>query len=116
MTDKERNEFRRMAAAMAMQGMTALGVNLDDKALAKGAVRRADALIVELERTDVSDEPDNEGWIPWAGGECPVDGETRVDVKFRWGGEIRDEPAVRFDQWNHASSDADIIAYRIAKR
>lgn len=57
---------------------------------------------------------DGDGWIPWTGGECPVDRETHVDVRYRCGGEQHDAPA-RIYRWGHRSTDTDIIAYRISK-
>ena len=31
----------------------------------------------------IINKPGSDGWIPWRGGECPVDGDVVVDVKFR---------------------------------
>lgn len=62
-----------------------------------------------------------DGWIEWAGGECPVDTDTRVAVRFRDAPEsiIQNETA-GFWQWERADvrgplADAgdDIIAYRV---
>lgn len=63
-------------------------------------------------------------WIEWQGGECPVDGHTRVDVRFRDGKVSADEPAAFWASgttcfWKHeggifSGHGADIIAYRIA--
>lgn len=60
-------------------------------------------------------------WIEWAGGECPVDPETRVDVRARDGRtNINDVTAGfysigQFDWWKHESPDHnnDIVAYRV---
>ncbi|MAF05937.1 MULTISPECIES: hypothetical protein [unclassified Herbaspirillum] len=55
-------------------------------------------------------------WIEWKGGECPVDGETIVQVGFRDGIEMQGERADFWD-WSHARrrSFADIVAYRVVK-
>ena len=61
-------------------------------------------------------------WIDWYGGECPVQEETLVDVKYR-NGEMRTcvkamnwrESAPRATAWEHKSVPFDIIAYRIAE-
>lgn len=63
----------------------------------------------------IVEEPDADGWIPWSGGECPVDGNVKVDVKFRNGTcELRQYPDFR---WGHSAflPETDIVAYRISK-
>lgn len=64
-------------------------------------------------------------WIEWAGGECPVDGATLVDVKFRGHGALlnryaweHDDAIKTFSCWHHSRSEpdsADIIAYRVVQ-
>lgn len=60
---------------------------------------------------------DAEGWIDWAGGECPVDKGTMVEVKYRNGTVKPAEPANHYIWTNGYGSitttDADIIAYRL---
>lgn len=58
-----------------------------------------------------------DGWIDWPGGECPVDGDSLVQVKYRNGIIQPFEPA-RFYIWTNgygscSTTDADIIAYRL---
>jgi hypothetical protein len=58
-------------------------------------------------------------WIEWSGGECPVPGGTRVDVKFRDGTVARRQFAKTWsigsaDWWKHEfdeGHDNDIVAY-----
>lgn len=50
----------------------------------------------------------NDGWIEWGGGECPVDGDTIVEVKLR-----KTNPRAGDFTWSHYGIDCDIIAYRI---
>lgn len=60
------------------------------------------------------DAPDSDDWIPWSGGECPVDGGRRVEVKFPDGDKGIDYASCY--SWLHEPHDvsvADIIAYRV---
>lgn len=58
----------------------------------------------------------SEGWIQWAGGECPVDSDAIIEVKFRWHNQhqYNNDRAGDFD-WAHTGSSSDIIAYRLHK-
>lgn len=54
------------------------------------------------------------GWVQWAGGECPVDSDEIVEVKFRRHNQCQynSDRAGDFD-WAHTGSSSDIIAYRV---
>lgn len=63
-----------------------------------------------------------DGWIDWAGGECPVEEGTLVDVRYRDGEELSALPANDFAKshrdashafWRNDGSQNDIIAYRL---
>lgn len=56
------------------------------------------------------------GWIQWAGGECPVDSDAIVEVKYRNAtkSQYNNDRAGDF-YWAHTGSNADIIAYRLHK-
>ena len=56
--------------------------------------------------------PDDDGWIEWKGGECPVEDDAVIDIRFRDGNEERGVDA-DWD-WEH-SGGGDIIAYRLHK-
>lgn len=58
--------------------------------------------------------PECDGWIQWAGGECPVDSEAIVEVKYRKPNpyQFNNDRAGDF-YWAHTGSNADIIAYRL---
>lgn len=66
---------------------------------------------------------DDEGWIEWKGGECPVEIGTLVDVKHRDGEICEQVPAgmpakprrndAEFWYWQYC--DGDIIAYRLSQ-
>ena len=64
-------------------------------------------------------KPDADGWIAWGGGECPVEDDELVEVRYR-DGTIRDAyPAVGYI-WTNGyhdleTTDSDIIAYRLHK-
>lgn len=53
-----------------------------------------------------------DGWIDWAGGECPVDRELPVAVKFRDGDSEEGHQAGSY-RWNHRDGNGDILAYRL---
>lgn len=58
----------------------------------------------------------HDGWIQWAGGECPVDSDAIVELKYRWHNQHQysNDRAGDFD-WAHTGSSCDIIAYRLQK-
>ena len=62
----------------------------------------------------LSPAPDADGWIEWNGGECPVDGNEIIDIRYP---ESREEfgAKAKFRRWNHARNKGDIIAYRLHK-
>lgn len=71
---------------------------------------------VALQRRHELDTPaqpqaDDDGWIPWHGGECPVEGGSRLGVRFRDGGMAF---VGRADDWSwkHQLLPGDIIAYK----
>jgi len=55
-------------------------------------------------------------WVPWSGGECPVDGDLKVIVKRR---DEKDDNSKRESyiakemKWGHFSTDEDIVAYKL---
>jgi hypothetical protein len=65
----------------------------------------------------MTDIADPNGWIEWAGGECPVEPETTVEVRFRMEklGPMTEKAS--FFDWDWPESDPpyndDIAAYRI---
>lgn len=56
----------------------------------------------------------HDGWIQWAGGDCPVDSDAIVELKYRWHNQHQysNDRAGDFD-WAHTGSSCDIIAYRL---
>lgn len=57
-----------------------------------------------------------DGWIQWAGGDCPVDSDAIVEVKYRKPNpyQYNNDRAGDFN-WSHDGFDGDIIAYRLHK-
>lgn len=73
--------------------------------------------IITREQYEAALAAKNDGWIDWGGGECPVDRDALVEVKYRNGTVKPAEPA-RFYIWTNgygscSTTDADIIAYRL---
>jgi len=62
--------------------------------------------------------PDADGWIPYAGGGCPVDGDVTVEVRLRSGQENVAEDAEAADYWDWSIDDVggDIVAYRVVEQ
>ena len=53
-----------------------------------------------------------EQWVDWAGGKCPVHGNTRIDVKLRDGRILERVASLPAYMWAQAGKPADIMAYR----
>lgn len=61
-------------------------------------------------------QPDPGGWIPWHGGECPVEPETMVEARLRDGFKTQQRTAHKFRwRWEHTGESGDIIAYRVVQ-
>lgn len=56
----------------------------------------------------------SEGWTEWHGGECPVDSDAIVEVKYRKPNQYQFNNYRAGDfTWSHDGIDGDIIAYRL---
>lgn len=60
--------------------------------------------------------PDDDGWIEWHGGECPVPDGTLVYVMFRGSGATKTHYPCGSIDWKHTATAYDIVAYRIAEK
>ena len=69
--------------------------------------------IAKAEAALVVPQPSYGDWIPWKGGECPVERGDVVRVKAK-NGEI-DTDKAHFYNWWHTGGPNDIIAYRVVK-
>ena len=69
-------------------------------------------------RKDVSidEDPAADGWIPWAGGECPLADGVWHRVRFRDGYEPAPIENPLDWRWTATGLRSDIIAYRVVKR
>jgi hypothetical protein len=54
-------------------------------------------------------------WIPWEGGECPVDENATVETRLRGGGGAPFSDLAGRYRWGHAGAGGDIVAYRVVK-
>ena len=111
MTNKTlRDEF----AMVALTGIITEGglSQYDTKSYAEDAYLMADAMIAArgtLESTN------DDGWIEWKGGECPVAAGTKVSVRFGDGREETDNAPEDWG-WRHVRCiKVDIIAYRVVE-
>lgn len=61
---------------------------------------------------------DNDGWIEWGGGDCPVAADALVEVKLRNGTEWtgRDAEYRDYWDWSHDEIGGDIVAYRLVEK
>lgn len=78
-------------------------------------VSRAVAAIARAEAALAEPKPDADGWIPWVGGERPVNPNALVRVRFA---DFLEEGGCRACQyqWHRSNPHApsDIVAYRVA--
>lgn len=57
---------------------------------------------------------DADGWIEWAGGECPVDSDAIVEVKYRKPSPLHiNNDRAGYFAWSHDGFGGDIISYRL---
>lgn len=73
-------------------------------------------LLAMLEVNQPSSTPqiDNDGYIEWKSGECPVGKSEVVNVRYRDGEE--DTGIAGFQSWKHVQESDDIIAYRVIEK
>ena len=59
-------------------------------------------------------QAEDDGWIEWNGGDCPVPPRAEIKLGFRDGfeGSSTSPDDLR---WDHAGSNGDIIAYKVIK-
>lgn len=58
--------------------------------------------------TPAQPQADDDGWIPWHGGDCPVDPTAFMHVRYRDG----EEGSGSQYWWDHSDRPRDIIAYK----
>lgn len=61
--------------------------------------------------TDIYRQIENDGWIEWGGGECPVNPMAIVEVKFTL--TPQGEGIANWWDWHHGEGKNNIIAYRV---
>ena len=73
-------------------------------------------VIAKAEAALAEPQADADGWIPWSGGECPVNNGVWFWLRFRNGRQFGPDDEAAFWRWGHNHLDeGDIVAYRIAK-
>ena len=111
MTDVTKDLLEALKAAQAyVCGPTAWTQEQEDtlvEAMSK-AIARAESALAEP-------KPDADGWIPWAGGDCPLERRVRHQVRFRYGDESHWSKCPYGWNWEHTGAPTDIIAYRIVE-
>ena len=97
------------AMARRLAGMAATGAQPEDwlqlASCAEWALQRRPAPAKPLTV--------NGQWIEWHGGECPVEPETRVEVRFTDDYELGEPMSAACWNWEHSNRWSSIIAYRI---
>jgi len=63
-------------------------------------LRKCESAIAKAEAILAAPQPANDGWIPWPGGDCPVESDAVITVKLRK---------------RHINGPFYIVAYRVAK-
>ena len=86
---------------------------------AEWCVQQAKELCDELDKLRATKEslqvePTADGWIPWNGGECPVDGDVMVEVVLKEGS-VPGIYTAKNLRWEHRGNGGDIFTYRIHK-
>ncbi len=56
---------------------------------------------------------DDDGWIKWDGGKCPVEYECQVDIRLRSGDEIKNKAGIFWWGRGEKMRDSEIVAYRV---
>ena len=63
-----------------------------------------------------SQQPADDDWIEWDGGECPLSVNSLVNVRYREGGEDLESKPAEVYNWSRNDKDCyPIIAYRVVK-
>ena len=93
--------------------MAALTGAINECGLSVDAVEHAYKIANAMMEERKKHVKEDDGWIAWEGGECPVDGGFYVDVKFKNG--FIDGFYADWYDWSHDGGADDIIAYRIIK-
>ena len=82
-------------------------------------VEKVSCAIAKAEAALAEPQADEDGWIPWCGGECPVKTPTHnLFIRFRSGKEASDHASRAQSyvwQYEGKAHPADIISYRIVK-
>ena len=79
-------------------------------------VEKVSCAIAKAEAALAEPQADADGWIPWSGGECPVNNGVWFWLRFRNGHQFGPDDEAALWRWGHNHLDeGDIVAYRIVK-
>lgn len=112
MSDKKtlRDYFAAKAMAGSLANSSLTFQNGEEDRFASWCYKMADAMLAE--RAKNATKYDEDGWIEWNGGKCPVSPSHTVEVKIANNIDYADN-----FRWSYDDSDNDIkiIAYRLVK-
>ena len=79
-------------------------------------LEKARAAIYKAEAALAEPQADADEWIPWIGGECPINNGVWFWLRFRNGHQLGPDNGAALWRWDHNHlNEYDIVAYRIAK-
>ena len=94
-------------------------IDVDEWPFLRDSIDRMFVEIAENEKSEGQAPPasNDDGWIPWSGGECPVSGDKGVIVRLRGGYESIEVLSANHWEWHWFVGDpeVDIIAYKVAE-
>lgn len=80
------------------------------------AAEDADWFLAESKKREPAEptppQHDDDGWIKWEGGECPVDDDTDVKVRLRNGAVLTNAAGEFYWRWAAPNGGGNIVAYR----
>ena len=82
----------------------------------RSLTRGRSEIIAKAEAALAEHMADEDRWIPWSGGECPINNGVWFWLRFRNGHQFGPDNEATLWRWdNNHLNEGDIIAYRIAK-
>lgn len=97
----------RESARMAWRALALLQIEIEQE-------RKKLESLDELLQVEPQEKQDD-GWIPWNGGNCPVEPRAEVLIKFPGGDTSAQVETAGNYYWDHRKTEGDIVAYKIVK-
>lgn len=93
-----------------------MSVELNGLAVIQPELKEARAAIKKAETVLAEPQADEDGWIPWSGGECPINDGVWFWLRFRSGRQFGPDDEATLWIWDHNHlDDGAIVAYQIVK-